>query len=410
MVHVARTLRHMGLLARRALMGSVPAAAMLAGTACTPQTKPYDVHQVSKSGAELYRTALELLWKSRARDEQGPERNASLDGVVRRLKAAVSNDPNCPLFHSKLGEVMLDIGQHDLAKDHFETSLDLCRNDWVPGWLGLARWARQRIDRDPAKLAEAEHYLWRAEQATDSIERHWGDLPGDARGLPGLGKLGLADSASGLAIPKERTGGWILIDFLCANEYPALFAGTSVLARMRARIVYERALIAEARGEPALTVIENLLISHRYDPDFAPATLERARQHYKRAEYRKAEDILLPLLRAEPLYQGCAELWLELAQVYSGWCLETLAEGECAKAEEAFVKVHDINENHVRGWLARAKLQYDVGSRLGRRDWLEGARASVGNVLDLIPTHPEGNELLRLIEVAGNTLNTEQDK
>ncbi len=396
--------------ARRGIPGLLLTLALLTGGACTPARKPYNVSQVSRNGAGLYLAALQRRWESQARDERGRERRESLSTVVRELKAAVSNDPTCSLFHSKLGEVLLNAGQGDLAKDSFDTSLDLCADDWVPGWLGLAQWATERIPLDPAKIEEADHYLFRAEQAIKNIRLRWSELPTDQRGSLGLGKLGLPVDSTDDGLPSERAGVGLVIDWLCANEHPALFAGTSVFRRLRARIGYQAALIAAARGEPASTVINHLLVSHRSDPDFVPAQLERARQHHKRGEYANAEDILLPVLRANPLYRDSAELRFELARIYSGWCLETFADEQCHKAEEAFVRLHEINDNHIEGWLARAEMNYAVGGRLGKRAWLDNAKKMVDFVLGIQPNHPRASHLLEEIDKAIKEHTPEDDK
>jgi tetratricopeptide (TPR) repeat protein len=380
------------------------------GSGCGPKIKPYPVFPVSRNGATLYKTAQDLYWQSRARDDRGQALLDSMDAVAKDLRAAKTNDPNCPLMYSKLGEVYLECGQGDLAKNEFERSLDYCE-DWVPGWIGLAQWAIQRIPLDPLKIDEATHYLIRADQAVANIQQRYNEIPEDQRkSWKGLGKLGLGEDVGAEGIPSDRMRVGLVFDFLAANEYPALQTGGTVLPRMRAKIWYQHALMAEARGEPAETVIQLCLKSHRFDPNYPPALILRSEQHVKLKQYFEAENILLPLMEAEPIYQNSAQIWYELAQIYSAWCVSQLAEEPCFEAEKAYVKLHDLNEQHVEGWIGRGRLNYIVGSKRGNLQVLQNAQVFANNALEFNPNDPEAGKLRELIDEAISELTTEEDQ
>ncbi len=105
--------------------------------------------------------------------------------VLRPLDDAIQHDPQCFLFHSKLGEMRLDAvalrhprgaaaeSAHALAFNHFGDALRICP-DWPPAWIGLALIARLE-----GKYAEARRYLESAEVATSSLEA-WDQPPGEA--------------------------------------------------------------------------------------------------------------------------------------------------------------------------------------------------------------------------------------
>ena len=92
-----------------------------------------------------------------------------LEDPFRRLKAAVDVEKDCPLFHSRLGELFLERGEPDIAYGHLRQSVELCP-DWVAGWIGLARWATSQLDRHPGKGEEVRHHLKQAE-AADCVAR-----------------------------------------------------------------------------------------------------------------------------------------------------------------------------------------------------------------------------------------------
>jgi tetratricopeptide (TPR) repeat protein len=202
----------------------------------------------------------------------------------------------------------------------------------------------------------------------------------------------------------------LVFDFLAANEYPALHTGGTVLPRMRAKIWYQQALMAEARGEPAATVIQLCLMSHRFDPNYPPALILRSQQHVKLKEYFEAENILRPLMEAEPIYQNSAQIWYELAQIYSGWCISQLSDEEFFEAEKAYAKLHDLNVQHVEGWIGRGRLNYIMGRE--RKDLLvlQHAQVFANNALEFNPNHPEAGKLRELIDEAISELTTEEDQ
>jgi len=79
----------------------------------------------------------------------------------------------------------------------------------------------------------------------------------------------------------------------------------------------------------------------------------------------------------------------EMASIYTDWYIGEIksadAESISRLAEQAFVRLHQVNPEHGPGWIKRAQLYVAAGSKAGKRktledarQWLENAKESLG--------------------------------
>ena len=95
-------------------------AACLAAGGCTdstPKTEKYvGVTRVSQNGANFYFQGKAQYAAVRAQDPTGEPLKTEMDKVMTDLDAAVVNDPKCPLFCGKRGEMFIELGPDGYAR------------------------------------------------------------------------------------------------------------------------------------------------------------------------------------------------------------------------------------------------------------------------------------------------------
>jgi hypothetical protein len=178
----------------------------------------------------------------------GPALSSDLDLLIRDLRQAATSGPPSPLVASKLGEVLLlqsDLSPATLdeAERWFRASLTGATGsqDWVPGWIGIARvdTLRTITTGDVARLASARGALANAEKAITTLQAF----------TSGPGNMPTAPDAQGLS-PSDACSR--LVNELAKSEsLPSRFiaAGSAIQEVTRATPFH---LVARLRARRAL--------------------------------------------------------------------------------------------------------------------------------------------------------------
>ena len=363
----------------------------LGGCKTDPPPARSNLTLVSQNGTELYRKARQHHAYIRVRDLQGKSLGTEMAKVLRWLDGAITNDPKCPLFHSKLAEMQVTTGQLDRAAKHFETSRQL-HQDWVPAWTGLAEIALRKGQFD-----SAYSYLDSAAKAMEALKRG-GSQPGatpganpggDMMAVMGLNVPGGSGNASddprlSLADANRMLINWLQESEAWTIENPNLLISSGaggmavpqgrLFRRVRARIDYQRAMVDLARGAKAGDVIAAMDKILAWDPDFFSAKVEKAVQLRKLKRYREAERLLRPYMDSkDPTLANNGRLLLEMASIYTDWYAQTHDTETADLADGFFDKLHKLNPDHATGYIKRAELYLDAGSTLKRADTLDTA-------------------------------------
>lgn len=381
-----------------------------------------EMRPVSRSGESQYAEAQRLYIQSRSKYEQGERQRQSMDQVARNLKGAIHNDQDCPLFYSRLGDVQLELGAPSEAFTNLEESVRLYK-DWIPGWLGLATWATEQMGSEGGKRAYAEARLADAKNALnalfDKVEKAGAGTQESL--MPGGNLMARSEQKKKREDPtrSETEQLNMILSWLIANEQwlvenPAIaFMADGMMMtgsindklnrRLRARIEYQYAEIAIAAKDPADRVIDLLDEALRWDENLVTARLEKAAQLRKMGRYQMAESLLEPYLKdtSNPVYKNNGRLWFEAAANYTDWYVASSGGADVFdKAQIAFNRLFDINENQAEAWLRYAHLLYHGGTRVKDPQHLQNAQKCVKNFRELAGNNPEATQLAQNIDAA----------
>src|SRR5260221_2016807 len=92
------------------------ATALALGCTTPKQEKFVGITRVSQNGANLYFQAKGQYVVVRALDLTGEPLKQEMDKVMSGLDGAIVNDPKCPLFFGKRGEMFLELGPDGYAR------------------------------------------------------------------------------------------------------------------------------------------------------------------------------------------------------------------------------------------------------------------------------------------------------
>lgn len=338
--------------------------------------------RVSQNGTNFYLQSQDQYIRIRAADLQGKALDSEMEKAVRFMDAALVNDPRSPLFHSKMGQLLLETDSMDLAKQHFEQARKICE-DWVPAWLGLAEIARRQSDMDTARAN-----IKGAEFAIDMVQ---GAVPLDQPNILNALGLNIAPPANGgprdpaldenarlqlVLIWLQESEAWTL-------ENPALLtpAGMgmhlntgSVIRRVRARVEYQKVLVERLATQDPQPLIQGLDRALEWDPDFFPAKVEKAILFRAMGRFSEAERLLRPYVdSADPKLANNGRLLYEVASLYTDWFAEDPKPEQADRADEYFDRLQKVNPEHGPGYLKRAELYLRAGVALRRLDTLAAA-------------------------------------
>lgn len=379
----------------------------------------WKVGRSSNASTRFYVEAQQDYRLSCERDVTEIARRESLNTIARKLRAAGDIDPDCPLYASKLGEVLLDNAEFDEAARAIDRSLDIC-DDWVPGWIAKAHWEITRAKDDRAKLDSAESYLDTASAALARLEKASGSqlkqtpLPV----WPLQGQTEEKDPDDPTLTDKEQYA-W-LARWMAANEawreaepgWLAPAPGQTVggiskrlASRLRARIYYERARIADAKGDPVEDAVRGVLDvleqSRRFDGDFTPTQIERGRQYVKLRDWRTAESLIRPVVDANPYYRNDIGALMALATLYASWYYDSARLDAYERAIETCDRIFKLDEHHRDMWLLQAELCLRRGVETRDVALLKDrAELPARIVLDMIPGDARAQRLLSDIRAA----------
>lgn len=355
---------------------------LLVGCKTTPTEKPSNLTLVSRNGTSLYQKAQSRYAKARAMDLQGPELEKEMSAVLADLDAAIVNDPGCPLFYSKTGDVLAELGQYGKAFEYYEQARKL-HEDWAPAWIGLAA-----VSIESGRVENAAGYLDGAKLALGTLT---GRVDPDRKEPTLLELLGLnvrVDPGPNPDDPSldKQAGRQLMLGWLAATEAwtienPSLvqsaggrmtLSQASVDRRVRARIEYLRAMIKKSSDEGVQAVAKQLDYALQWDPDFFPAKLELALTYHGNGQHREAERLIRPFMDSgDPKLVNNARLLFVMAQVYAAWFAQQPDVDKAELADGYFSRLHSLNPNHASGYIARAEFYLASGKHFKRPDTLK---------------------------------------
>jgi tetratricopeptide (TPR) repeat protein len=369
---------------------------------CTPRPERFQgIVRVSKNGSDQYYNARNGYLVIRALDMQGPPLKAAMDKVMSSLDGALVNDDRNPLFRSKHGEMFLELGpdSYTTAEDDLNTALKLSE-DWVPAWIALADLEARR-----GRLDRARKMLDGADQSITNLQ-----IDAQKHPVPPFRILGLAifgeDNKKDPNDPtlQESERRQLLLTWLQESEQwtiesPALLGktasgGTTVntgnlFRRLHARVEFERIVIKLHEPDGLTAVMPMFDKVFEWDPDLFPARIEKAAQLRRLGAWREAERMLRPYVdSADPKLANNARLVFEMASVYTDWYINSPddpnARAISKSAEQWFVKLFQINRQHVSGWLKRAELYAVAGQREANARTLADADTWLANAREVL--------------------------
>ena len=378
-----------------AVVLSILALAPLTGcnTSPAPARVCEGVRLVSVNGATLYSQARTYYTGIRILDLQGKPLEQEMNNVMRLLDGAITNDPKCALFQTKMADMQMEAGQVQAAGSAYEQTRQLCE-DWVPAWIGMAHVSTRKGDLDSAR-----NYLRGATASLNQIQ-------GAAKPLEDVPDFW---SALGLNIPRQKQPDkspndpslsddeslQLLVNHLQESEAwtienPGLLiqgqGGVSqvqpgkLFRRVHARIEYHYALIELQAGTGPDAVLAKLDRSLEWDPDFFPAKIEKAAQFRLSGKLQEAERLLRPYLdSADPKLSNNGRLLYEMAGIYTDWYVKEKDTQLADRADAYFSKLHTLNPKHAEGFVKRAELYLATGTALKRNDILDNAITCVNH-------------------------------
>ncbi len=354
---------------------------------------PSPVRLVGDNAWDYYNRARQDLerWELQARSTK--DRREAGRRCIRILESAVSVSAAhgtleppyaCPLFRSRLGWMMLANLAGDLtpAEEAFNLSVDPRTGaiEWVPGWIGLAAWARMTAPQDANRFNDAEGYLTTAEEQLNTLMKRCRSLPDPAA----LGVFDTLDPAgwSGREEPDPSDPtlpeadrlhlilAWLLTDMMWSEPTPAsvgenpppplpgIQAVVNVERRMRAWILSERAAIVLARGEHPGAAVGLLTDALEFDPNFAPVQIELAAQLMRLGKHRDSEAILHPFLTEERHRRWAVQPRIQLLAgcLYANWFDAEHWTDAVDKADEHFRATLELESDCVAAYLEHGRL------------------------------------------------------
>jgi tetratricopeptide (TPR) repeat protein len=399
--------------------GFLVVVALALGCTTPKQEKFVGINRISQNGANLYFQAKGQYVVVRALDLTGEPLKQEMDKVMGSLDGAIVNDPKCPLFFGKRGEMFLELGPDGYARaqDDLNKARKLSE-DWVPSWILLADLETRRGQTDRAR-----QYLDGATKGIESLQQKVNTKPPPPFRILGL-TIMQEDTTKKPDDPslEETERRQLLLTWLQENEQwsidsPNLLMpgkggnGTTVnrtnlFRRLRARVEFERIVLRLKEGAKPAEVVPMFDKVFEWDPDYFPARIEKAAQLRKANLPREAERMLRPYLDSkDPKVSGNARMLYEMGAIYTDWYAEggTDADAKAASrlAEECFAKLHQVNPRHAAGWVKRAELYAMAGARDHRKDTLRDARRWLGNAREILKTDtPEMQRIAKRIDDA----------
>jgi tetratricopeptide (TPR) repeat protein len=349
-----------------------------------------------------------------------------MDSVMNYLRAAVDNDPKCPLFLGKRGEMLIELGPsgYEQAEGDLNQALKLSE-DWVPSWVALADLEARR-----GQIERANKYLEGCAAAIESLENKNKRTPIPPFRIMGL-TINLESPPPGKSPDdpalKEADRRALIMNWLQASEQWTIDSASlmmqtgktpgamtvntgNLMRRLRAKMEYERAVIRmreNARPQEVIPILDKAL---EWEVNYFPARIEKAAELRRAGNVREAADILQPYLdptKYPPTVSNNARLLYELGAIYTDWYANEGNEALLPKAEECFKKLHGygdvqgINPRHVSGWIKRAELYAIAGQRANRKDTLRDARRWLANAREVLKTDtPEMKRIAQRIDDA----------
>lgn len=369
------------------------------------QEKFPGVVRVSQNGATLYFQAKQQYAVVRAQDPHGPALAKAMDGIVTQLDGAITNDPKCPLFYGKRGEMFLETGPdgYGRAELDLKKALELSE-DWVPAWIAMADLEARRGQSD-----RALKWLNGADKAIQTVEERERQKPTAPFSIMGLGVSGPPPKNPNDPALEETQRRQLLLNWLQESEQwtidsPSLLAPVSgatgaasvtvnssnLIRRFHARADFERIVVRLRNGEKPAAVLPLFDRVFDWDPDLFPARIEKSVQLRANGDYRAAERLLRPYIDSrDPKLANNARLLYEMASIYTDWYIAEIksadAESISRLAEQAFVRLHQVNPEHGPGWIKRAQLYAAAGAKAGKlatlkdaKQWLDNAKEALG--------------------------------
>lgn len=410
-------------------------------TASQPRVSE-NIRLVSENGSGLYFQAKDTYAGIRQQDLQGDAFTVEMDKVLRLLDAAVVNDPGNPLFRSKRADIWLELGQFDLAQKGYNNARSITE-DWVPSWIGAADIAL--IEGNYELTDQLLEGAWFAVRGAEDSLPKFEDPYAILFALVGLNVLiqpsaQHPDDPTLSAIDRQRLlTHWLQDSESWTIENPDLkvdvpgsvgqVGGSSsqtvdtagLFRRLRASILYRRARLAQANPPvaevapestetkntgksksakdappPPPTPQEWLDQALTWDPNYFPAKLMRAELFVEAGRVRDAERILRPYLNSQdPKLANNGRLLLAMANIYAAWFEQSPSSEIADEADAFFVKLHELNPQHTRGYLDRARLYLAAGTEFGRPDTLRAGLACVDTAEQILGGPNEETTALR---------------
>ncbi len=372
---------------------------------CPPAPAPPEkgpaLVRASQNGGKLYFAGKQQYGLVRAQDLQGPQLAKAMDVVMGCLDGAVTNDPQCPLFLSKRGEMFLELGpdSYDRATGDLNRAIKL-NEDWTPAWIAMAELETRKGQPD-----RAGEYLKGAEKTLAGLQAKEKKKPAPAFKLLGLGVT--SDEPKDPRDPslEEDERRQLLLNWLQESEQwtidsPSLLTPgmggqgltvnrNNLIRRFRARIEFQWIMLRIFRGEKPEQVLPLFDHVFEWDPDLFSARIQKAVLLRQAGQYRDAERLLRPYIESrDPKIGNNARLLYEMASIYTDWYThepnDTDALALAKLADQAFTRLHAVNQNHAEGWLMRAHLYAAAGVRAKKLQTLKDARQWVDNAREVL--------------------------
>ncbi|HEY7120128.1 MAG TPA: hypothetical protein VH475_26305 [Tepidisphaeraceae bacterium] len=390
-------------------------AVLAAGCTNSPKQEKFPgIVRPSQNGSKLYFRAKAQYAVVRSLDPHGPTLAKAMDSVLGDLDGTVANDPRCPLFFGKRGEMFLELGPDGYARaeQDLKKALELTE-DWVPAWIALADLEARRGDAQ-----RAAKWLDGADKSIQIIEDREHQKPTPPFRILGLEIGGEPPKDPNDPALEETQRRQLMFTWLQESEQwtidsPSLLmpavssaspgaSGSSgvtvnqsnLIRRFRARVDFEKIVIRLRSGAKPADVLPSFDRVFQWDPDLFPARIEKAVQLRAAGDYRQAERLLRPYIDAgDPKLANNARLLYEMGSIYTDWYINDPKSPDSQQisrlAEQAFTRLHQVNPEHGPGWIERARLYATAGER-GRKpttlkdanQWLDNARQSQGLTQD----------------------------
>lgn len=426
---VTHEVRATGVPSVRRLRGGLLVAAMAAG--CAAPGDGYTIHAVSAQSLSYYRSARGVHKDILSTTPAAVGDKA--DSMFRHINGSIQVAERCPLYYSRRGVLYLEQGQLHKAYVDLKRSVELCE-DWVPGWLGLARWATIKAAAHPESVQDAEHFIEEAWGAVDTLDQRADEALAGATGTrfdSGSDRYGASRDAPAL------TRGWqtrLMLSWIEEEEAwvvertppsPPIAAKATVqaragtlLRRLRAKIAHREAALAVVRGDPPDAILAMLDRVRDWDPDFAPALIDKAMVFRTLERFQEAESCLHSFFsrNADPSYRRNPRLRYEAGSLYHDWYLSEKRAEYFDLAEREFgYLLNDLDSEHADAWRKRgllriAAMRYAPLSAQERDEYLQEAKKCRDEALRIAGTTPAIGRLSKEIAWASSAAGGQGDQ